>query len=137
MVILSFILIILLPIDSHASKKKSIYTYKIKYITTKKYLGKYRITYYCPCSKCCGIYKKTASGTKPKAGRTISVDPKRIKLGSKVKIGNKTYVAEDTGSAIKGNRIDIFVKTHKEALCKGVRYKKVYLIQRKKIKVKV
>lgn len=123
--------------DSYASKKKIIYTYKTKYTTTKKYLGKYRITYYCPCSKCCGRYKKTASGTKPKAGRTISVDPKRIKLGSKVKIGNKTYIAEDTGGAIKGNRIDIFVKKHKEAIRKGVQYKKVYLIQRKKIKVKV
>ena len=134
---LLFVLILLLPINSYASKKKSIYTYKTKYVTTKQYLGKYRITYYCPCFKCCGRYKKTASGTNPKAGRTISVDPKKIKLGSKVKIGNKTYIAEDTGGAIKGNRIDIFVKTHKEALQKGIKYKKVYLIQRKKIKVKV
>ena len=134
---LLFVFILLLPLNTYASKKKSIPTYKTKYVTTKKYLGKYKITYYCPCSRCCGKYTKTASGTTPKAGQTISVDPKKIKLGSKVKIGKKTYIAEDTGGAIKGNRIDIFVNTHKEALRKGIKYKKVYLIQKKKVRVKV
>lgn len=120
---------------SEANSNK--YYYKTKYVTTKRYLGKYRITYYCPCSSCCGEYTQTASGTTPKAGQTISVDPKKIKLGSKVKIGKKIYIAEDTGGIIKGNKIDIFVNTHKEALNKGIKYKKVYLIQKKKIRVKV
>jgi cell wall-associated NlpC family hydrolase/3D (Asp-Asp-Asp) domain-containing protein len=58
---------------------------------------------------------KTATGTTPKEGRTIAVDPLVIPLHSKVKIEcsaypevNGTYIAEDTGSAIKGKRIDIY-----------------------------
>lgn len=127
---------VLVCVTSSTVNAKRKYYYKTKYVTTKQYLGKYKITHYCPCRRCCGKYTRTASGTKPKAGRTISVDPKRIKLGSKVKIGNKTYIAEDTGGAIKGKKIDIFVKTHKEALRKGIKYKKVYLIKKKKVKVK-
>lgn len=133
---LFLLIFVLICVTSSTVNAKSKYYYKTEYITTKQYLGKYKITYYCPCRRCCGKYTRTASGTKPKAGRTISVDPKRIKLGSKVKIGNKTYIAEDTGGAIKGKKIDIFVKTHKEALRKGIKYQKVYLIKRKKVKVK-
>lgn len=129
------LVLIYAPFNTVNAKNK--YYYKTEYITTKQYFGKYKITYYCPCRKCCGKYTRTASGTKPKAGRTISVDPKKIKLGSKIKIGNKIYIAEDTGGAIKGKKIDIFVRTHKEALRKGVKYKKVYLIQKKKVRVKV
>ncbi len=58
---------------------------------------------------------KTATGTTPKEGRTIAVDPRVIPLYSQVQIScdsypsiNGTYTAEDTGGAIKGNRIDIF-----------------------------
>lgn len=119
--------------ESQAAKK---YKYVWKTVTTKKYLGKYKITHYCPCKRCGGGL--TATGTKPKVGRTIAVDPKDIPYGSKVKIGKKTYVAEDTGSALTGRKvIDIFCKTHSEALRKGVKYQKVYLIKKKKKKVKV
>lgn len=89
-------------------------------------------TAYCPCELCCGIYsaehsshvgttfvQKTATGTIPQQGRTIAVDPSVIPLGSKVKIGDTVYTAEDTGGAIKGNRIDIFFESHKEALIWG------------------
>ena len=122
--------------ESQAAKK---YKCVWKTVTTKKYLGKYRITHYCACSRCCGKSDGiTASGTKAKAGRTIGVDPKQIPYGSKVKIGKKTYIAEDTGSALTGRKvIDIFCKTHSEALRKGVKYQKVYLIKKKKKKVKV
>ena len=124
--------------DINVKAKESKYYYKTKYITTKKYLGRYRITHYCACSRCCGKTDGiTASGTKAKAGRTIGVDPKVIPYGSKVKIGKKIYTAEDTGGAIKGKKhIDIFCKTHSEALRKGVKYKKVYLIQKKKVRIK-
>ena len=118
--------------ESQAAKK---YKYVWKTVTTKKYLGKYKITHYCPCRRCGGGL--TATGTKPKAGRTIAVDPKDIPYGSKVKIGKKTYTAEDCGGAIKGKKIDIFCKTHSEALKKGIKYKKVYIIKKKKKKVKV
>lgn len=61
--------------------------------------------------------QKTAGGTWPKEGRTIAVDPKVIPLGSKVKvlcpskpeINNKIFIAEDTGGAIKGKIIDVYL----------------------------
>lgn len=73
-------------------------------------------TAYCPCSKCCGKSDGiTATGTKATAGRTIAVDPSVIPYGSEVIINGHTYVAEDTGGAIKGNRIDIYFATHEDA----------------------
>lgn len=94
-----------------------------------KYLGKFSATAYCNCSKCCGKWAggPTASGAMPQAGRTIAVDPKVIPLGTKVIINGKTYTAEDTGSAIKGNRIDIYHSSHSSALQWGRRTVDVYL----------
>lgn len=91
-------------------------------------IGEFRITAYCPCEICNGqwVGSPTASGTMPQADRTIAVDPSVIPLGTKVFFNNHVYIAEDTGSAIKGNRIDLFVNTHQEALNWGVQYLKVY-----------
>lgn len=93
-------------------------------------LGKFRLTAYCPCEICCGKWAEwglTASGTAPKEGRTIAVDDGIIALGEKVVIDGHTYTAEDTGSAINGNRIDIFFDDHTEARNFGVQYKEVFL----------
>lgn len=81
-------------------------------------LGTFSSTAYCSCTKCCGPNAKgiTASGTKVKAGRTIAVDPKIIPLGSKVLVNGKQYIAEDTGSAIKGKIVDIYFDNHNTAL---------------------
>ncbi len=80
-------------------------------------LGDYTCTAYCGCAKCCGhTHGITKSGTKAKANRTIAVDTRHIPLGTKVCINGKWYVAEDTGKAIKGKRIDIFFDNHQEAL---------------------
>ena len=82
----------------------------------------YKITAYCPCAKCCGkATGRTASGTTAKAGRTVAA-PKNFKFGTKLSINGKTYVVEDRGGAIKGNRIDLFVNSHSEALRWGVKY---------------
>ncbi len=95
----------------------------------KTNLGNFRITHYCPCYYCCGKWAggRTASGTIPTPGRTIAVDPKVIPLGSEVVINGQVFVAEDTGGAIKGNRIDVFVANHATALAKGVYYADVYM----------
>lgn len=87
-------------------------------VPTKVLLGTFEATAYCACTKCCGANAKgiTASGTIPKEGRTIAVDPKIIPLGSKVSVDGKVYIAEDTGSAIKGNIIDIYYEKHEDAL---------------------
>lgn len=90
----------------------------------------YELTAYCPCAKCCGNTRGiTSTGTKATAGRTIAVDPRKIPYGSKVVINGHVYVAEDCGGAIRGNRIDIFFNSHKEALAFGRRYEKVAIIK--------
>jgi 3D (Asp-Asp-Asp) domain-containing protein len=93
-------------------------------------LGEFKLTAYCPCEKCNGkwVGELTASGTELTVGRTIAVDPDVIPLGSIVDINGFEYVAEDTGSAIKGNRIDILFPSHKEALDFGVQYASVSII---------
>lgn len=75
-------------------------------------------------------YGITSSGTKAKEGRTIAVDPKVIPIGSVVYIeGIGIRTAEDTGSAIKGNRIDIFMNDVDRAIQFGVKKNvKVYVL---------
>lgn len=91
-------------------------------------LGQFKITYYCTCSKCCGNSKGiTASGVKAIPYKSIAVDKKVIPLGSTVIINGKEYIAHDTGGAIKGNRIDICVSSHSEALKLGKTYANVYI----------
>lgn len=91
------------------------------------YKDKFVVTAYCGCTECCGDSDgTTASGTKATAGRTIAVDPKVIPLGTHVWIDGKEYIAEDTGGAIDGNRIDIYFDSHSEALSWGRRTKTIY-----------
>ena len=62
----------------------------------------------------------TASGTTVKQGRTIAVDKNLIPLGTKVRLTfpkgwehlNGTFIAEDTGNAIKGNKIDVYFDSY-------------------------
>lgn len=75
----------------------------------------------------------THIGTEVRPG-VIAVDPKVIPLKSRVYIefsdGTGTYaVAEDTGGAIKGNRIDIAMWTVPEAYKFGMQKVKVYVIE--------
>ena len=89
----------------------------------------YKITAYCPCSKCCGKTNgMTASGTRATAGRTVAASSK-FAFGTKLNIGGHIYTVEDRGGAINGNKIDIFVNTHSEALQWGVRYLPVSVVQ--------
>lgn len=81
-----------------------------------------RITHYCPCELCCGPNAMgiTASGTRATEGRTVGVDPSIIPYGSRVTIGGKNYIAEDTGGS--GEYVDIFVNDHAEAIKLGMYY---------------
>lgn len=90
-------------------------------------IGEFEITAYCACSTCCGISTGiTATGTKVKSGLTIAVDPNVITLGSYVYFNDHVYHAEDTGGAIKGNRIDLYMDSHLEALKWGRKNITVY-----------
>jgi len=95
-----------------------------------KDLGIFTITHYCceqyPHICNAGPPYKTATGTTPHVGG-CAVDPNKIPLGSYIKINDVVYHAEDTGGAIDGNRIDIVVATHKEALKKGTYKARVFL----------
>ncbi len=88
----------------------------------------YKVTAYCSCAKCCGkTTGRTASGTQATAGRTVAAS-KQFAFGTKLNIGGHTYTVEDRGGAINGNRIDIFVNSHAEALQWGVRYLNVNVV---------
>lgn len=63
------------------------------------------------------------------AGRTIAVDPRLIKLGNKVRMNGKEYIAEDTGGAIKGKRIDLFMGSHSETMKFGKKLIEIYVKQ--------
>ena len=103
-----------------------------------KSLGEFKITAYCSCRKCCGVWAKnrpldengkeivyTASGERAEAGKTIAVDTSVIPFGTEVKIGDTVYTAQDTGSAVKGNVIDIYFDSHKDAVKHGAKYLEV------------
>lgn len=80
-------------------------------------------------------YGITASGTKAQPG-TVSVDPSVIPLGSKLYIastdGSPDYgyaTALDTGGAIKGKRIDLFIGDAAGVSNFGIRQVKVYILE--------
>jgi len=91
--------------------------------------GKYKITAYCSCSKCCGKTNGiTAMGTKAKANHTVAASSK-FAFGTQLKINGIVYTVEDRGGAIYGNKIDIYMNSHSEALAWGVRYLDVEVVQ--------
>lgn len=104
-------------------------------------LGKFKITHYCSCEKCCGKWAlnrpdgvvKTASGADAKAGRTIAVDTSIIPFGTEVVVryddgSEAVYVAEDTGSAVMGKHIDVYMDDHDAAWNAGLKYGEVLII---------
>lgn len=107
----------------------------------KESLGEFKITAYCSCEKCCGKWASNrpkdengkdivygSTGEVLIVGTSVAVDPSVIPYGSQVEINGHTYTAQDTGSAIKGNRIDVYFDGHQDALNFGVQYAEVFLI---------
>jgi len=89
----------------------------------------FKVTAYCSCSKCCGKQTGiTASGTRATAGRTIAASG-QYSFGTKLLINGNVYTVEDRGGAIQGNKIDIYMNTHAEALAWGVKYLPVQVVQ--------
>ena len=106
------------------------------------YLGEFEYTGYDPCIACCGQYAKnrpvvngkeivyTASG-EIASNITVAVDPNVIPLGSILYLeGYGVRIAQDTGSAVKGNVIDIYFNNHKDAQNVGrQKGRKVWIIK--------
>jgi 3D (Asp-Asp-Asp) domain-containing protein/LysM repeat protein len=85
--------------------------------------------YTASCEGCSGI---TATGidllSNPNQ-KVISVDPSVIPLGSKVYVeGYGEAIAGDTGGAIKGNKIDIFIPSKQDAINFGRKQVKVTIL---------
>ena len=85
--------------------------------------------YTASCTGCSGI---TATGINLKANpglKVIAVDPNVIPLGSKVYVEGYGYaVAGDTGGAIKGNKIDLFMAKQSSAIAFGRQQVKVTVL---------
>lgn len=93
-------------------------------------LGLFKLTYYCACAKCCGVATGiTASGARVAEGETIAVDPSVIPYGTKVIINGHIFTAQDCGSGVKQNHIDIYVDDHERALALGCNYADVHLMK--------
>ena len=94
-----------------------------------------KVTHYCCCVKCCGKDDGiTYSGVKAVPGVTVAVDTSIIPLGSDVLVDYgdgiiNYYRADDTGSAIKGNKLDLCVGSHQDAINLGVRTATVYWVE--------
>jgi len=100
-------------------------------------LGQFTLTAYTAGPESTGKYPGhpaygiTSSGAYVQEGTTIAVDPRVIPMGSRVYIEGIGYrVAQDTGSAIKGRRIDVYIEDLQEALEFGVKKDvAVYLVE--------
>ena len=89
----------------------------------------FKVTAYCSCAKCCGKKTgRTASGTQATAGHTVAASG-QFAFGTKLIINGKEYTVEDRGGAIQGNRIDIYMNSHAEAIAWGVKYLPVQVAQ--------
>ena len=94
------------------------------------YAGRFTTTAYCSCRRCCrGGKNRTKSGTIPQAGHTISADLRVFPLGTKLRINGVVYTVEDSGSGIRGNKLDIFFNSHSQALQYGKRSADVYIVR--------
>jgi len=72
---------------------------------------------------------RTATGLNPEVGM-VAVDPSVIPLGSRLYIEGYGYArAADTGGAVKGNKIDLFMEQRSQCLNWGRKTVKVYILQ--------
>ncbi len=107
-----------------------------------KYVGKFQATFYSEWDD--GklpehpTFRITALGTIPKEWRTLAADPSVIPLGSIVYIPQFAdkpnfglFLVEDTGLVIKGNIIDVYVSSPRQALQKMREEVDVYLVASK------
>lgn len=85
------------------------------------------VTHYDCCVDCCGKADGiTASGVRATPGVTVAVDPAVIPLGADVLVDYGDgmlhyYRADDTGSGVVGNHIDLCVADHQTAVQLGRR----------------
>ena len=101
-----------------------------------------KVTGYCKCGECCGWHRNwffrpvfsagankgkrkpvgvTASGTRAKPG-TVAADTSRYPFGTVMYIPGYGYGrVEDRGGKVKGEHIDLYFRSHRQALNWGVK----------------
>ena len=86
----------------------------------EEYLGKFKLTAYCKCTQCSGVWSEspTASGVMPVEGRTVAMWG--IPFGTSLLIDGEVYVVEDRGTPY--GHIDIYMDKHESGLKFGVKY---------------
>lgn len=105
--------------------------------SARSFLGNFTLTAYTAGPESTGKspgepgYGITASGKTVQPGVTIAADPNVIPMGSTVYIeGIGTRTVHDTGGAIKGNRIDVYIPDLGQARQFGVKKGvKVYVVR--------
>ena len=93
-------------------------------------------TGYCPCTECCGANSPeagggglTASGKRPHPGVTVAADWTVFPVGTRLLIQDIGHrVVQDRGQGIVGPRIDIFFRSHREAIAFGRRRVRVRVV---------
>lgn len=95
-----------------------------------KLVGNFRVTHYCACTICTYGTGITASGKQVAVGM-VAADWKVLPKGTVVYVKRgdsvQRYVVEDRGGAIGGNKLDIYVPTHGQAIQAGVFNAEVYV----------
>lgn len=92
-----------------------------------EYLGTFKLTSYCSCPICCGVWSggPTASGAMPVEGRTVAMAG--VPFGTKLVINGYIYTVEDRGTPY--GHVDLYKNSHEDAAQFGVQYADVYLAQ--------
>lgn len=137
------------PVETVLAAEPNFFTEKVQEvepITTKPeeiepiYLGNYRITAYCACKKCCGVWAENRPNGIVKGAMGVELTP-GYSVASPLAFGTKLYiegygdvvVQDRTASWVvdkyNGEIIDIYFNSHEEALNFGVRYADVYKIE--------
>ena len=80
-------------------------------------LATYLVTAYCSCPACTGhSHGLTASGHRAGPG-TVAADWRVLRPGTRLWVpGYGRGVVRDTGSRIRGRRLDVWFRTHREAV---------------------
>ena len=82
------------------------------------------------CKGCSGVTSTGINLKKNPDAKIIAVDPDVITLGTKVWVeGYGEAIAADIGGAIKGNKIDVFMSSNKEAVNWGRRTVTVRILE--------
>jgi|GEM_PF-3269918 len=94
------------------------------------YEGTFTSTFYTNDIESCGKTDGVTSTGAIVSDKTVATDPNVIPMGSLIYVSGIGFrIAEDTGGAIKGKKLDIYVDSAAEAKKLGVQHNRVYLIE--------